>query len=170
MMTRMIALIACCFGSALFAQPQNQGSCPCSQKSCPCMKEGTCPCSTEDECTHLATGKERDFAAKLSPMHRTVFCRQFTLEQRDAAIAYFDNAQMGQPVTQDEAVEMVLKSQRAQKPMPSQGTSPTPPTPATPQPPSQPMPQTAPSTPHTKPPATPPAPQTPGKNQSGTIY
>lgn len=68
------------------------------------------------DCSHLSQ-QEQQFASQLSDMHRTMFCRHFSVSQRIEAMT-LANAQAtgltGGPVkiTPDEAVEVVMKNAR----------------------------------------------------------
>lgn len=68
------------------------------------------------DCSHLSQ-QEQQFASQLSEMHRTMFCRHFSVSQRIEAMT-LANAQAtgltGGPVeiTPDEAVEVVMKNAR----------------------------------------------------------
>jgi len=59
--------------------------------------------------------REKQFAMKLSPMHRSMFCNQFTAEERAEAMALVSihkGHKGGKAMTPDEAVEEVMKNHR----------------------------------------------------------
>lgn len=79
------------------------------------------------DCSHLSY-EEQAFAAKLSPIHRTVFCTQFSPQQRQDTMSL---VKMREPfntspgnITPDHAVEIILQSSRntgtGQSPAPGQ--------------------------------------------------
>lgn len=67
------------------------------------------------DCSHL-TRDEQAFASKLSSIHKTVFCQQFSPQQRQDTMALVKmkdplNTSPGQ-ITPDHAVEIILQSSR----------------------------------------------------------
>ena len=82
----------------------NQTQAPAQQSSAP------------SDCSHLSD-QEKQFASQLSDMHRTMFCRHFSVSQRIEAmtLASPDVQKLtGQQtnITPDEAVEVIMKNAR----------------------------------------------------------
>jgi hypothetical protein len=75
---------------------------------------------------HLST-QEQAFAAQLSPIHKTMFCRHFSVAQRIEAMTLASSQVQGidgqmATISPDEAVEIVMKNARQEEPStPSQG-------------------------------------------------
>ncbi len=68
------------------------------------------------DCSHLSQ-QEQQFAMQLSDMHRTMFCRHFSVSQRIEAMTLVNSgaqgATRGQPqITPDAAVEVIMKNAR----------------------------------------------------------
>ncbi len=68
------------------------------------------------DCSHLSQ-QEQQFASQLSDMHRTMFCRHFSVSQRIEAMTLATSPVQGlsgQPaqLSPDEAVEIVMKNAR----------------------------------------------------------
>jgi len=83
------------------------------------------------DCSHLSQ-QEQSFAQQLSVMHRTLFCRHFSVSQRIEAMTLAatqaqDLQGQSTSISPDEAVEIVMKGTRDTQP-PSQ-TQEAPPTP-----------------------------------------
>lgn len=71
---------------------------------------------TSSDCSHLSN-QEQQFASQLSDMHRTMFCRHFSVSQRIEAMTLASpevEKLTGQKtnITPDEAVEAVMKTAR----------------------------------------------------------
>lgn len=71
---------------------------------------------TVNDCSHLSQ-QEEQFARELSVMHRTMFCRHFSVSQRVEAMTLTSSeieSLTGQKttITPDEAVEMIMKNAR----------------------------------------------------------
>ena len=86
-----------------------------SQSTPPQMPQTTVP----SDCSHLSES-EKAFASQLSDMHRTMFCRHFSVSQRLRAMALNSSeveTLTGQQtnITPDEAVEAVMKDARQEK-------------------------------------------------------
>ncbi len=72
--------------------------------------------TTSSDCSHLSD-QEKQFASQLSDMHRTMFCRHFSVSQRiEAMTLASSNIQdlTGQKtdITPDQAVEVIMKNAR----------------------------------------------------------
>ncbi|MDN3504939.1 MAG: hypothetical protein P0S95_05125 [Rhabdochlamydiaceae bacterium] len=66
-------------------------------------------------CKHLSPSQQ-DFAQRLSPMHRSIFCGQFSAEQRGDALAkMLSKSPKYKNITPDDAVEMVINDSRMLK-------------------------------------------------------
>lgn len=68
------------------------------------------------DCSHLSQ-QEQQFARQLSDMHRTMFCRHFSVSQRIEAMTLAstgatDISGKAATITPDEAVEVVMKNTR----------------------------------------------------------
>ena len=77
------------------------------------------------ECSNLSD-QEQQFARQLSDMHRTMFCRHFSVSQRMDAMTLASSTAVGPngkktSVIPDESVEIVMKNSRQQKSNGSQG-------------------------------------------------
>ena len=72
--------------------------------------------SETPDCSHLSK-QEKEFASKLSAIHKTMFCNHFSLSQRLRAMALVstemqDLTEKNTPITPDEAVEAIMKDAR----------------------------------------------------------
>ncbi len=72
------------------------------------------------DCSHLSQ-QEQQFASQLSIMHRTMFCRHFSVSQRVEAMTLVSSEVeklTGQKstLTPDEAVELIMKNARDDQP------------------------------------------------------
>ncbi|NRA89952.1 MAG: hypothetical protein HRU43_02330 [Simkaniaceae bacterium] len=79
------------------------------------------------DCDHLSQ-QEQVFASQLSSMHRTVFCRHFSVSQRIEAMTLAkagakDLTGGNAEITPDQAVEVVMKNAREDKGQSSDQTS-----------------------------------------------
>jgi len=86
------------------------------------------PCKYD--CSSLPA-QQKDFAMKLSPLHKSLFCGQFTPQQRVQAMGMTKAPQGKTAMSPDEAVEEVMKNSRGvgqgkqqQKKMQGQNTAP----------------------------------------------
>lgn len=72
--------------------------------------------SVPSDCSHLSQ-QEQQFASQLSEMHRTMFCRHFSVSQRIEAMTIASTSAQGlagsqKKITPDEAVEAVMAGAR----------------------------------------------------------
>jgi len=72
--------------------------------------------ATPSDCDHLSQ-QEQQFAKQLSEMHRTMFCRHFSVSQRIEAMTLSSSQVQGlqgqqSSISPDEAVEIVMKNAR----------------------------------------------------------
>ena len=72
--------------------------------------------ATTSDCDHLSQ-QEQQFAKQLSAMHRTMFCRHFSVSQRIEAMTLASSQVQGlqgkqSSISPDEAVEIVMKNAR----------------------------------------------------------
>lgn len=86
----------------------------------PSQQSGSMPAQTQpqtsSDCSHLSN-QEQQFASQLSDMHRTMFCRHFSVSQRIEAMTLASSEAeklTGQKtnISPDEAVEAVMKTAR----------------------------------------------------------
>ncbi len=82
---------------------------------------------TSSDCSHLSN-QEQQFASQLSDMHRTMFCRHFSVSQRIEAMTLASpevEKLTGQKtnITPDEAVEAVMKTARQNQQNQQNGTN-----------------------------------------------
>ncbi|MEM8727542.1 MAG: hypothetical protein AAGE99_02350 [Chlamydiota bacterium] len=78
--------------------------------------------SVGSDCSHLSE-QEKQFAAQLSDMHRTMFCRHFSVSQRLRAMTLASPdiqnlTGQNKIITPDEAVEAVMNDARQDKSQP----------------------------------------------------
>lgn len=89
----------------------------------PSKQSGAIPAQKESQissdCSHLSD-QEQQFASQLSDLHRTMFCRHFSVSQRIEAMTLASSEVeklTGQKtnISPDEAVEVVMKTARQNK-------------------------------------------------------
>lgn len=115
-MKHILFLLLIIIGNVSFSEQSGFYSNYSQYRETPQEKERSSSGEVMDDCSHLSL-QEQAFAKSLSVMHRTMFCRHFSVSQRlDAmtlASSRFQRSNgQAQTVTPDEAVEIVMKNAR----------------------------------------------------------
>jgi hypothetical protein len=117
MLTVLLGLSSLVF--AQYGSSKNQSSSPYGQSNGTQGQyyQGQQQQGSTSDCDHLSQ-QEQQFAKQLSTIHRTMFCRHFSVSQRIEAMTLSSSEVQGlqgqqSSISPDEAVEIVMKNARA---------------------------------------------------------